>query len=557
MKIMIAQLNPVIGDIAGNTKMVLASLDEARAANAEFIVFPEMTLCGYAPDDMVLHETFMQEMQDHLDMVVEASKDLCVIVGLVRRNPLSEEKDLLNSAAVIQNGLLLGFYDKWLLPTYDLFDERRYFARGKNVGMWQVNGKKIGVVICEDMWQNAGKEISGVNYPYDPVKSLRPYKPDILFNLTASPFQTRKGDVRVEVCKAAARTLGCPVVYSCQVGANGNVVFDGYSLYVDREENLCGIAKGFATDHMLIDTEIKAKPLQFQQDPMVDLHAALTLGVSDFFRKSRKKKSIIGISGGLDSAIVAKLAVDALGAENVLGISMPSRFTTKESREDASELCTNLGIDFIEIPIDTSYDHVLSVLEPAFKAYGEQTCEKSSITEENLQARTRGLILMAFANKYRRLVLNTGNKSEMAIGYCTLYGDMVGALSVIGDVTKTECYELARWINRDTEFIPKRIIEKEPSAELRHHQKDTDTLPPYPIIDQVIKDYVEDYKEIEQIAKDHNFDVSLVTSIIRRIYRAEHKRRQAPPSLRVSKKSFAIGRKKPLHFTGVESEKVY
>jgi NAD+ synthase (glutamine-hydrolysing) len=557
MKVMIAQLNPTIGDIVGNTKMVLASLEKGRKSGAEFIVFPEMTLCGYAPDDMVLHDTFIQEMQDHLDMVVRASTGICAIVGLIRKNPLSEEKDLLNSAAIIHDGQLLGFYDKWLLPTYDLFDERRYFSRGKNVGVWQVNGKRIAVVICEDMWQNAGKEISGVNYPQDPVKALQPYKPDVLFNLTASPFQTRKADVRIEVCRAAVKTLGCPVIYTCQVGANGMVVFDGYSLYVNKDQDLAAVAKGFCEDHIMVDTEKKCPPLVFQHDDMTDLHAALKLGISDFFSKAHRKKAIIGISGGLDSALVAKLAVDALGAQNILGISMPSEFTSQASREDAQQLATNLGIDFIEIPIDKSYNHFLELLNPAFEAYGMGACETRDITEENLQARVRGLILMAFANKYGRLVLNTGNKSEMALGYCTLYGDMVGALSVIGDVTKTECYQLSNWLNRNEECIPNRIVEKEPSAELRHHQKDTDTLPPYEIIDQIIKDYVENYKDIHQIAQDHNFDHALVTSIITRIYRAEHKRRQAPPSLRVSKKSFAIGRKKPLHFTGLSSERVY
>ena len=548
---MAAQLNPVIGDIQGNTEKVLDAMNRAREQGVDIVAFPEMTLCGYAPEDLVLHKNFINEMEKALDLIVRDSKGVTAIVGLVRKNAVHEEKSLLNSAAVISDGKLLGFHDKWLLPTYDVFDERRYFSRGKSVNVWNIKGMRIGVVICEDMWQNAGEEISGTSYPWDPVKELVIYKPDILFNLTASPFQSRKADVRVQVCRAAAKTLNCPVVYTCQVGANGSVIFDGYSLFVDREGNLRQVAKGFQEDYMIIDLNARGNVLPFEQDSMYDMMTALKLGVHDYFKKASQKKAIIGLSGGIDSALVAVIAKEAIGAENVLAIYMPTRYSSPHSFEDAKELAENLGIEFKAIGIDHLFEEYLKTLKPYF------TNKEEDITEENIQARIRGMILMAFANKYQSLVLCPGNKSELALGYCTLYGDMCGALCVIGDVLKTECYQLARWINREKEIIPSRILEKAPSAELRHGQKDSDTLPPYEIIDQVIRGYVEEYQSIEEIAKVNQIDEETVRSVVRRIYKAEHKRRQAAPSLRISKKSFSFGRRKPLHYSGAHSEIVF
>ncbi len=551
MKILVAQLNPVIGDLLGNTEKILSAMEAARRQEIDIVAFPEMTICGYAPEDLVLHRSFIDEMEMCLDRIVRESKGITALVGLIRKNAVHEEKSLLNSAAVISDGKLLGFHDKWLLPTYDVFDERRYFSRGKSVNVWDIKGMRIAVLICEDMWQNAGEEISGTSYPWDPVKELVVYKPDILFNLTASPFQSRKADIRVQVCKAAAKTLKCPIVYTCQVGANGPVVFDGYSLFVDKDGNLKQVAKGFQEDYMTIDLSARGNVLTFEHDPMYDMISALKLGLHDYFDKSGQKKAIVGLSGGIDSALVAAIAKEALGEENVLAIFMPTRYSSQESYDDARILAGNLNIEFKSIDIDHLFQNFLDTLHPYFKK------ESEDVTEENIQARIRGMILMAFANKFRALVLCTGNKSELALGYCTLYGDMCGALSVIGDVLKTECYQLARWINREKEVIPIRILEKAPSAELRHHQKDSDTLPPYEIIDKVIRGYVEEYNTIEDIAKIYKIDEETVRSIVRRIYRAEHKRRQAAPSLRISKKSFAAGRRKPLHFSGNQSEKVY
>lgn len=551
MKILAAQLNPTIGDIWGNTEKVFKAIEFGKNAKVDLITFPEMTLCGYAPDDLVLHADFIEEMETALDKIVKASEGIALIVGLVRKNTGWGEKHLFNSAAVISDGNLLGFHDKWLLPTYDVFNERRYFDRGRSVQVWNIAGKRVGVVICEDMWQNAGTEISGTSYPWDPVKELKIYKPDILVNLTASPFQSRKSDIRVRVCAAAAETLGCPIVYTCQVGANGPVVFDGYSLFVDKEGVLCHVARGFQEDYMVIDTEAPTTPMGFEHDPMYDIYAALKLGLKDYFQKSHQTKAVLGLSGGIDSALVATIAADALGKENILAIYMPTRYSTKEGYEDAKRLAENLGIAFKNIPVDDTFEHFRILLEPYFEF------REDDVTEENLQARIRGVILMAFSNHYSSLLLSTGNKSELAIGYCTLYGDMCGAINVIGDVLKTECYQLANWINRDREIIPASIITKEPSAELRHHQKDTDSLPPYEIVDQVIRGYVEDYLDKHQISEQYGIDLEIVNMVIRRIYKAEHKRRQAPPSLRISKKSFAAGRKKPLHYTGSRSEKVY
>ena len=551
MKILVAQLNPIIGDIVYNTEKVLFAMEMARGQSIDIVAFPEMTLCGYAPEDLVLHKSFIYEMENALDRVVRESKGVTALVGLIRKNPVYEEKSLLNSAAVISDGKLLGFQDKWLLPTYDVFDERRYFSRGKTVTVWNIKGLRIAALICEDMWQNAGEEISGTSYPWDPVKELVIYKPDILFNLTASPFQSRKADIRVQVCRAATKTLNCPVVYTCQVGANGSVVFDGYSLFLDKEGNLRQVAKGFMEDYMAIDLEARGNILSFEHDPIYDMFSALKLGVHDYFEKSGQKKAIIGLSGGIDSALVAVIAKEALGPENVIAVYMPTRYSSKESYEDAKQLAENLQLEFRDIDLDPIFQNFLDLLTPQFKGL------KEDVTEENIQARIRGLLLMAFANKFKALVLCTGNKSELALGYCTLYGDMCGALCVIGDVLKTEVYQLARWINREKEVIPVRILEKAPSAELAPNQKDSDTLPPYEIIDKVIRGYVEEYNTIEEIAKNTGIDLETVRSVIRRIYRAEHKRRQAAPSLRISKKSFSIGRRLPLHFSGSLDEKVY
>jgi NAD+ synthase (glutamine-hydrolysing) len=538
MRIVVAQMNPTIGDLEGNTAKVLKVLERARARGADLVLFPELTICGYLPEDLLFHASFIDAMEKCLEKIVRDSSRLLVYVGLVRRNLGSGEKPLLNSAAIIQDGKLLGFYDKCLLPTYDVFDERRYFEPGNQMKVVEFKGKKIGVIICEDIWQHAGYVES--RYGSDPVIDLIPHKIDLLLNLSASPYQFQKPDRRVNVCAKAAKTLKCPVILCCQVGGNDQLIFDGYSVYVDETGTLRQLGAGFAEDEMVIDLDAPACPCTFHYDPMEDLFKALVLGVRDYFYKQGFKKGLVGISGGIDSALVACIAVEALGKENVLGLNMPSRYSSPESLMDAERLAHNLEIPLKRISIDAPFDDYLKLLDPYFEG------KSPDVTEENLQARIRGMILMGLSNKLGYIVLSTGNKSEMAMGFCTLYGDMCGGLSVISDVTKEQVYALSRWINRNRERIPNSTIDRPPSAELRPNQKDTDTLPDYAIVDTVLKAYVEDYLSPDEISRKYQLPIEVVLDLVHRIHAAEYKRRQAAPGLRVSKKAFRVGRKYPI-----------
>lgn len=539
MRVIVAQLNPIVGDLEGNTQKIIQTLDHARAKEADIVLFPELTLCGYPPEDLLLHASFVDAQKIYLDKIVRASSRLMVLVGVVRRNESDGEKPLLNSAAVIQNGQLIGYEDKRLLPTYDVFDERRYFEPGHHVQIFEWKGKRIGVLICEDIWQHAGY-VGYTRYARDPVLDLVPLKPDLVLNLSASPYQFQKPDVRFNVCAKCAKTLQCPVILCAQVGGNDQLVFDGYSVYVDAQGRLLQIAKGFEEDEMVVDLDAEACPSPFVYDELGDLYRALVLGVRDYLHKSGFKKGCLGLSGGIDSALVACIAVDALGADNVLAVRMPSRYTSKESQQGAETLAERLGITLWDVPIEPTFTHFLTLLDPFLKGTSADT------TEENLQARIRGMILMAISNKFGHIVLSTGNKSEMGMGYCTLYGDTCGGLGVISDVTKNQVYALARWLNQKVEIIPQSIIDKPPSAELREHQQDTDTLPDYSIVDRVLQSYVEEYLSPEQIAKKHQLPVDLVIDLTRRIHRAEYKRRQSAPGIRVSKKAFHVGRRYPI-----------
>lgn len=541
MRIYVAQINPRIGDLVGNTEKILQSIDDAGAQHADIVLFPELTICGYPPGDFLLHDVFIDAMEECLEKIVRASANLMVLVGLVRRNLQGGEKPQVNSVAVIQNGLLAGFYDKWLLPNYNVFDERRYFEPGKELAVYEYKGKKIGIIICEDIWQHAGYTES-VRYRRDPIIELKEHAIDVLLNLSASPYQYQKPDVRVSVCAKAALTLNCPVVLCCQVGGNDQLVFDGHSVFVDAEGNLAALGKGFAEDGFVVDLSAKTqKHIAFDYDPIADLYQALVMGTKDYFQKSGFKKAVLGLSGGIDSALVASIAKDALGAENVLGVSLPSHITSQKSKEDARQLAAKLGIEFWEIPIENTYHAFTKELQPFFATKAE-----GDITEENLQSRVRGTMLMAISNKHGYIVLAAGNKSELAMGYCTLYGDMVGGLAPIADVLKTNVYELARWVNRASEIIPQSILDKPPSAELRLNQLDTDSLPDYQVLDTIIKAYVEDYLSPEQIADQYGYAFEEVLDIVRRIHRAEYKRLQGAPGLRVSKKAFRVGRRYPI-----------
>jgi NAD+ synthase (glutamine-hydrolysing) len=539
MRIFVAQLNPIVGDLEGNSQKIIETLERARSKGADIVLFSELTLCGYPPEDLLLHQSFIDAQEKYLEKIVRASARLMVFVGVVRRNTLQGEKPIFNSAAVIQDGKLLGFEDKRLLPTYDVFDERRYFEPGMTTHLWEFKGKKIGVLICEDIWQHAGY-VGYTQYARDPVLDLAPLKPDIILNLSASPYQFQKPDVRAKVCAKCAKTLKCPVVLCCQVGGNDQLVFDGYSIYVDEEGHLRQVAKGFEEDDMVIDLDAPACPCPFAYDPIADLYHALVLGVRDYLHKSGFKKGCLGLSGGVDSALVACIAADALGKENVLAITMPSRYSSTGSVTDSRALAHHLDIQLLEIPIEKPFQSFLELLGPFFQGKGPD------VTEENMQARIRGMILMAISNKLGHIILSTGNKSEMGMGYATLYGDMCGGLSVISDVTKQQVYALCRWLNRKSELIPQTIIEKVPSAELRLNQKDSDSLPPYDIVDKVLRGYVEEYLSPEEIAAKYEVSVEVAIDLVRRIHRAEYKRRQAAPGIRVSKKAFRVGRRYPI-----------
>ncbi len=539
MRVLVAQLNPIIGDFEGNTQKIIRALDKGRREGVDIVLFSELILCGYPPEDLLMHPSFIEAMEKCLERIVRASTGLTAFVGLARRNPSAGEKALSNSVAIIQNGTLLGFQDKWLLPTYDVFDERRYFEPGSTLDIWEIKGKRVGVAICEDIWQHAGY-VDATHYACDPVVELSGRRLDLLLNLSASPYQFERPDVRVKVCSKAAKTLHCPVILCCQVGGNDQLIFDGYSVYVDREGNLRQLGRGFEEDALIVDLEAPACPCPFSHDSIEDLYHALVLGVRDYFHKSGFKKGCLGLSGGIDSALVACISAEALGRENVLALSMPSRYSSEGSIQDAALLAERLQIDLRTIPIEGPFEDYLALLHPFFGG------KAPDATEENLQARIRGMILMAISNKLGYVVLSTGNKSEMALGYCTLYGDMCGGLSVIADVTKTQVYALARWINRRQEIIPRAILEKPPSAELKPDQKDSDALPDYAIVDQVLQGYVEDCLSPEEISKRHGIPIDIVLDLIHRIHRAEYKRRQAPPGLRVSKKAFRVGRRYPI-----------
>lgn len=538
MKIVLNQINPTIGDFEKNCEKILKGIDVAREQQIRIAVFPELAITGYPPEDFLLVSDFIIEAEKCLHKIVKASKEIAVIVGFPRINQSGKEKSLYNSVAIIDNQQILGFQDKILLPTYDVFDERRYFEPGTPSQIWNIGSLRVGVTICEDLWEHS-QLVSSTRYHLDPIKNLIELKPDILVNVSASPYSLSKLKTRLNACQQAAQTLQCPVLYCNQVGANDSLIFDGYSMHVNAK-GLVQIAKGFEEDRLVIDTSIAHSLIAIPNNTIQDLQQALILGIKDYCEKSGLKKVCIGLSGGIDSAVVACLAVEALGANNVHALFMPSRYSATESGRDALELAQRLKIQFDEISIEAPFESYLNILKPSFKGM------KEDITEENLQARVRGTLLMAFCNKFGYLLLNTGNKSELAMGYCTLYGDMCGGLAVIGDLTKLQVYEIAAYINRSDEIIPKNILERPPSAELRPNQKDSDTLPDYVILDTIIKAYVEEFKSPHEIAMQYDYPLSLVDEIIKKIHQNEYKRRQAPPILRVSEKSFSAGRRCPI-----------
>lgn len=538
MQIMLAQINLTIGDLSGNTERILRAIEHARKKKVDLVIFPEMALSGYPPEDFILLPHFMEAVSNQLQKIIDSTSNIAVIVGLPRKNPDQLEKNVYNSAAFIQNGKLIDFADKILLPTYDVFDERRYFEPGRHCKVWHLHGMQFGMTICEDLWQHSGL-LQSAAYRRDPILELENKSISFLINISASPYSFNKLQTRVNVCLRAASHLKCPVLLCNQVGGNDSLIFDGHSVYANQH-GLLQCARGFEEDMLLADLSISPKPIEMKIDLIGDLLKALILGVRDYFTKSGFKKACLGLSGGIDSAVAACIAAKALGSENILAIGMPSRYSSLESARDAAILAKNLGIEYREIPIEQPFTSYLQILASSFEG------RTPDVTEENLQARIRGMLLMAFSNKFGYLVLSTGNKSELALGYSTLYGDMCGGLSVIGDLTKRQVYALARQVNLKEEIIPRYTIERAPSAELRPGQKDSDSLPDYDIVDQVLQAYVEEHRPPEWIARTFNYPQPLVDDLIKRIHLNEYKRRQAPPALRISEKAFSVGRRFPI-----------
>lgn len=534
MKILVCQLNPIIGDFEGNSKKVKAALEKAKETGCKIALFPELTLSGYPPEDFLLHKDFIEKGDNILKELIPFTKGISCVVGTLR----VEKGHLYNSAAVISNGKLLGFQDKSLLPTYDVFDEQRYFTAGEKYSLFDLDGVKVAVTICEDIWQHSG-QLKEIRYKRDPIEEVKKLNPDLVLNLSASPYHFKKSFFREEVAIQAAKTLQKPFILCNQVGGNDSLIFDGYSLIVNGQGEIIARLPGFIEAMEVI--ELGANPVTIASvEPLEDLWKALVLGIRDYFHKSGFKQACLGLSGGIDSALVACLAVEALGKGNVFAVSMPSRFSSEGSFTDAAELAENLGISLQEIPIEGPFKSYIELLNPFFSGKGVD------VTEENLQPRIRGMILMALSNKHGYIVLSTGNKSEMAMGYSTLYGDLAGGLAVLSDVTKEKVYQLSRYVNREKEIIPLSTIEKPPSAELRPNQKDSDSLPPYPIIDLVLEGYVEQNLSSQEISAKHDLSLELVEGIVKKIHQNEYKRRQSPIGLRVTEKAFTVGRRFPI-----------
>jgi NAD+ synthase (glutamine-hydrolysing) len=539
MRVLAAQINPTIGDIVGNGQKILVSLDHARDLNADIVVFPELALSGYPPEDLLLDGGFIDALQKKLKEIAPATKGLMAAIGLPRWNESGIEKPLYNSAAVFQDGKLLGFHDKQLLPTYDVFDEMRFFQPGDQPSIFEHMGRRIAVTICEDLWQHS-HTVGYTKYRNDPIKKLQEQEIDLVVNLSASPYHYRRDRMRIQAFSQSARSLQAPLILCNQVGANDQLVFDGHSFYLNADGGLLKIARGFAEDEMLVDLALKSSPAALPESGVKDLYDALVLGIRDYFSKQGFVKAVLGLSGGIDSALVACLATEALGAKQVLCLSLPSRFSSPESLIDAEILANRLGLLLRKISIEPIFTATIQTLHPYFAK------RAWDVTEENIQARIRGQILMAFTNKFGGLLLTTGNKSEMAMGYMTIYGDMCGGLAPLSDVTKTHVYQLAQYINREQEIIPLSTLQKLPSPELKANESYLDTLPPYETLDPIIEDYIEERLSAEEIAKKRKLPLTFVQEIVLRIHRAEYKRRQAPIGLRVTSKAFSKGRNVPI-----------
>lgn len=551
-----AQINPTVGDFAGNLRKITQFLERAASEGAALVIFPELSTCGYPPADLLEKESFIVRAEETLASVAELTRGAnrpSVLCGSPARCDSPSGKHVRNIAALMEDGKISFVQQKMLLPFYDVFDEQRYFEPGTQQSLTLVKGMPVAITVCEDAW-NDKMFWPRQMYPVDPVEELMrqwgalPQTLNahrLILNISASPFWHGKQEVRRRMIGALARRHRATVVMVNQVGANDSLIFDGGSLAVGPDGAVKAQARSFAEDLVIFDsdatpTDLAPNSVGTGSTEIPQMWDALVLGTRDYISKCGFRKAIIGLSGGIDSALVAAIAVEALGAQNVQGIGMPSEFSSDGSVTDAELLAAKLGIAFSTIPIRSIYAEFNAALEPAFRG------TPFGLAEENLQPRIRGSLLMALSNKTGSLVLTTGNKSEMACGYCTLYGDMVGALAVIGDVYKTEVYALARWVNREREVIPETTLTKPPSAELRPGQKDTDSLPPYDVLDPILRSYIEDYAAVEEIVRMQHVEPDLVRKVIRLVELSEYKRQQAAPVLKVSRKSFGMGRRFPI-----------
>ena len=537
MKISLSQINPTVGDLRGNTEKIIKEIEKAKDLSSDLIVFPELSLIGYPPRDLIYNPDLARAVGKIInDVIAPTSYDIGIILGC----PSYDGNSIYNSALFFYKGRLFFRQDKTLLPSYDVFDETRYFKPAKDISTISFRGLRLGITICEDIWNDKDYWNRRL-YEVDPVEKLISQGIDLIINISASPYYYKKCSLRLDMLTHIAKKYKKEIIYVNQVGGNDELIFDGSSLVVDKNGFILWRGKAFEEDFGTIDitqdTTSKETPDNIKED-ISYIYRALVLGIRDYFAKTGFKKALVAISGGIDSSVAVCLAVSALGSENVLGISMPSRYSSKESVIDAEILARNLGIEFRVVPIEKVFSSFIELLNPEDRPLMD-------MAEENLQARIRGNIIMFISNREGYLVLSTGNKSELAMGYCTLYGDMSGGLLVIGDLPKTLVYELARFINREREMIPSRVFIKPPSAELRPNQKDEDSLPPYSILDPIIRAYVEDNLPTDRIV-EMGFERDLVENVIKRIDLAEYKRRQSAPILKITTKAFGIGRRMPI-----------
>jgi NAD+ synthase (glutamine-hydrolysing) len=540
VKIALGQINPTVGDFSRNATKIIQFARQARSAGAGLILFPELAVSGYPPHDLVERPSFVTRNRETVERIAAETQGIAVICGMVTPAEADSGKKVMNSAALLREGRIEFIQSKMLLPTYDVFDELRNFAPAKSQQLFSFCGNQMALTICEDAW-NDKRFWNKRLYRIDPVEELVRAGGNFVLNISASPFWLGKRELRRDMLAAIAHNQKVPVAMVNQVGGNDSLVFDGSSLVIAPDGQVIAQGKSFEEDLIYFDSQSLTGDMHTQTiGEEASAYEALVLGTRDYVHKCGFERAIIGLSGGIDSALTASIAVDALGSENIIGVGMPGPYSSRGSIDDAQQLARNLKIRFELLSIDEIYEAARRTLVPVFTGMPED------VTEENIQSRARGMLLMAMSNKFGALVLSTGNKSELAVGYCTLYGDMVGGLAVISDVPKTLVYRLSAYVNSRRKVIPEATIEKPPSAELRPDQRDSDSLPPYEVLDEILEDFVEESWSAEQIARAHNFDPDLVRRVIRMVERSEYKRQQAAPGIKISAKAFGYGRRFPI-----------